>query len=128
MFTRAAQQIVTLAPKSALAVALGYALGQRTPLMRCVTTPGAMLDNNGAENAIRPLKLGAKNWLFVGHPQAGPRLAHLFTLVENARQARVDIETYLIDLVSRLPASSIRRLSDWLPRAWQQARALGITP
>jgi transposase len=127
LFTRAAQQHVALPPKSALAVALRYVLGQRAPLTRCVTTPGAVLDNNGAENAIRPLKLGAKNWLFIGHPDAGPRLAHLFTLVENARQARVDIETYLIDLVSRLPTTSMLRLSDWLPRAWQQARTLGIT-
>lgn len=52
-------------------MALGYLLGQREPLMRCVTTPGAYLDNNGAENAIRPLKLGSKNWLFIGSPEAG---------------------------------------------------------
>ena len=93
-----------------------------------MTTPGAYLDNNGAENAIRPLKLGAKNWLFIGHPTAGPRLANLFTLVENCRQAGIDIEAYLIDLVTRLPAHSIRRLGDWLPRTWQRARADGITP
>lgn len=126
LFRAAAQHVVALPPKSALAVALGYLLGQRAPLKRCVTTTGAVLDNNWAENAIRPLKLGAKNWLFIGHPDAGPRLAHLFTLVENARQAKVDIEAYLIALVSRLPASSIRRLGDWLPRTWQQAYAVGI--
>lgn len=128
LFTQAAQQLVTLPPKSALATALGHLLNQRAPLRRCVTTAGAVLDNNGAENALRPLKLGAKTWLFIGHPIAGPRLAHHFTLVENARQARVDIEAFLIDLVSRLPASSIKRFSDWLPRAWHQARQLGITP
>jgi transposase len=64
----------------------------------------------------------------VGHPNAGPRLAHLFTLVENCRQAGLDAEAYLIDLLTRLPASSIRRLDDWLPRAWQRARAVGIAP
>lgn len=126
VFTRAMTEILALPPKSALAVALGYLLGQRPSLMRCVTTPGAYLDNNGAENAIRPLKLGAKNWLFIGHPDAGPRLANLFTLVENCRQAGVDIEAYLIDLLTRLPAHSIKRLGDWLPRAWQRARADGI--
>ncbi len=124
---RAATDVLVLPPKSALGVALGYLMGQRDSLARCVTTPDAYLDNNGAENAIRPLKLGAKNWLFVGHPEAGPRLAHLFTLVENGRQAGIDIEAYLIDLLTRLPAHSIQRLDDWLPRAWQRARADGIT-
>jgi len=128
LFAQAIQDGLMAPPKSALGIALGYLLGQRASLERCVTTPGAYLDNNGAENAIRPLKLGAKNWLFIGHPTAGPRLANLFTLVENCRQAGIDIEAYLIDLVTRLPAHSIRRLGDWLPRTWQRARADGITP
>jgi transposase len=128
LFARAAHDVLGLPPKSALGVALGYLLGQRAPLTRCVTTPEAYLDNNGAENAIRPLKLGAKNWLFIGHPSAGPRLANLFTLVENARQAGVDIEAYLLALLTRLPNHSVRRLGDWLPQAWQRARADGITP
>jgi transposase len=128
LFARAATDVLVLPPRSALGIALGYVMGQRESLARCVTTPDAYLDNNGAENAIRPLKLGAKNWLFVGHPDAGPRLANLFTLVENCRQAGIDIETYLIDLLTRLPAHSIRRLDDWLPRAWQRARADGILP
>lgn len=130
-FARAAADGLTLPPKSALGQAVGYLLAQRGPLTRCVTTPGARLDNNAVENAIRPVKLGAKNWLFVGHPEAGPRLANLFTLVENARQAGVDIEAYLTALLTGLPDHSVRRLGDWLPRAWQQrqqtARALGLT-
>jgi transposase len=127
LFARAATEGITVPPKSALGIALGYLQRQRAALERCVTTPGAALDNNAAENAIRPLKLGAKNWLFIGHPEAGPRLANLFTLVENCRQAGLDAEAYLLDLVTRLPAHSIRRLDDWLPRAWKQRRAAGIT-
>jgi hypothetical protein len=127
LFTQAITDGLVLPPRSALGIAVGYLLGQRASLERCVTTPGGYLDNNGAENAIRPLKLGAKNWLFVGHPGAGPRLANLFTLVENSRQAGVDIEQYLIDLVTHLPAHSILRLGDWLQRSWRRARAHGIT-
>jgi hypothetical protein len=127
LFARAATEVVALPPKTALGIALGYLLGQRASLERCVTTPGAALDNNAAENAIRPLKLGAKNWLFVGHPDAGPRLANLFTLVENCRQAGLDAEVYLIDLLTRLPGHSIQRLDEWLPRAWKRRRAAGIT-
>ena len=126
LFARAVADGLVLPPKSALGAALGYLLAQRGPLTRCVTTPDARLDNNAVENAIRPLKVGAKNWLFLGHPDAGPRLANLFTLVENARQAGIDIEAYLTDLLTRLPAHSVRRLGDWLPRSWQQARRLGL--
>jgi transposase len=127
LFTQALADGLVVPPKSALGIAIGYLLNQRASLERCVTTPLAYLDNNGAENAIRPLKLGAKNWLFIGHPGAGSRLANLFTLVENCRQAGIDIEAYLIDLVTHLPAHSMRRLDDWLPRSWRRARAHGIT-
>ncbi len=123
LFTRAATELVRLPPKTALAVAFGYLLGQRASLMRCVTTPGAVLDHNSAENAIRPLKLGARNWLFIGHPDAGPRLASLFTVIENARQAKLDIEAYLTDLLTRFTGA---HPAAWLPRAWQRARSDGI--
>jgi hypothetical protein len=66
LFAQAIADGLRVPPKSALGTALGYLLGQRDSLARCVLTPGAYLDNNGAENAIRPLKLGAKNWLFIG--------------------------------------------------------------
>lgn len=126
LFTRAAADGLTLPPKTALGQAVGYLLAQRAPLTRCVSTPGARLDNNAVENAIRPVKLGAKNWLFVGHPEAGPRLANLFTLVENARQAGVDIEAYLTALLTHLPAHSVRRLDEWLPRAWHAREQVPI--
>jgi hypothetical protein len=58
LFTRAAMELVTLPPKTPLATALGYLLGQRAALTRCVTTPHSSLDNNPVENAIRPLKAG----------------------------------------------------------------------
>jgi len=127
LFRRATTEIVTLPPKTPLATALGYLLGQRAALTRCVTTPHSSLDNNPVENAIRPLKLGARNWLFIGHPDAGPRLANLFTLIENCRQASVEPETYLIDLVTALAAGSVDGIAAWLPRAWKRRRADGVT-
>ena len=81
---------------------------------------GEHLDNNAVEHAIRPVKLSAKSWLSVGHPGAGPGLANLFTLVDNVRQAGVDVERYLACLLTDLPSRSVRRLGEWLPTAWQQ--------
>lgn len=122
----AADQLAT-PPKSLCGVALHYFLAQQEPLRRCLTEAKAGLSNNPVENSIRPLKLGAKNWLQIGHPKAGSRLANLFTVVENCRQARIDPETYLIDVIARLPAYPAAQIADWLPRTWAQARPAATT-
>ena len=72
--------------------------------------PRSHSDNNLAENALSPLKIGAKNWLFIGHPDVGPRAAIMFTLVENCRQAKINPEAYFADVLActdDLPASAI---------------------
>ena len=123
LFTQALQDGLTLPPKSALGQALAYLLNQREALTRCLTTPGApALHNNDAENAIRPTKVGERNWLFIGHPDAGPRYAHLATLLENCRQAGVDPEAYLCDVLPRLPNHLSSRLGELLPQAWKAAQ------
>ena len=109
-------------PKTRLGQALGYLLGQKPSLLRCLSEPRARIENNLVEQAIRPLKLGAKNWLQIGHPKAGPRLANLFTVVENCRLAGVDPEAYLVDLIARLPDHPMKRIAELLPRAWKNAR------
>jgi len=114
-------------PKTRLGQALGYLLNQRDSLLRCFTEKSAIIDNNAAERTIRPLKLGAKNWLFVGHPDAGPRLANLFTLVENCRLAGVDPEAYLVDIITRLPDHPMKRIGELLPAAWQKTRLASAT-
>jgi transposase len=92
-------------------------------LLRRLTDARACLENNAVERAIRRLKLGAKNWMFIGHPDAGPRLANLLTLVENCRLAGVDPKAYLIDVIARLPDHPMKRIDELLPTAWQKARS-----
>lgn len=101
---------------------LNYLIQQQEYLRRAITTPGAELTNNAAERNLRPIKTGQRNWLWVGHPSAGPRLANLFTLVENCRQAGVDVEAYITDLVTRLPSHPAKRIAELLPAEWKRAR------
>ena len=110
-------------PKTRLGQALGYLLRQKPSLRRCLSETAARIENNLVEQAIRPLKLGAKNWLQIGHPNAGPRLARLFTLVENCRLAGVDPEAYLIAIIARLPDHPMKRIAELLPHAWKHARS-----
>jgi hypothetical protein len=95
LFADALAAMARAPSKTRLGQALGYMLGQKSSLLRCLSEPRARIENNLVEQAIRPLKLGAKNWLQIGHPKAGPRLANLFTLVENCRLVGVDPEAYL---------------------------------
>lgn len=78
------------------------------------------LDTNAVENAIRPSKLGAKNWLFVGHPDAGDRAAVLYSLIVSCQRHGHDPHAYLRDVLTRLPAiTTADDLCPLLPSHWQ---------
>jgi transposase len=122
LFADALAAVAAAPPKTRLGQALGYLLGQKPSLLRCLSEPRARIENNLVEQAIRPLKIGAKNWLQIGHPNAGSRLANLFTLVENCRLAGVDPEAYLVDIIARLPDHPMKLIAELLPKAWKTAR------
>jgi hypothetical protein len=109
-------------PKGPLGKGLRYVLAQEERLRRCLTLPGAQLSTNKVERAIRPLKLGCRNWMKIGHPNAGPRFANIATLVENCRQEGVDVEEYLTDILTRLPSYPRDRVAELLPGPWKRAR------
>ena len=79
---------------------------------------GIGVDNNPAENAIRPLALGRKNWLFVGSQQAGERAAVLMSLIESAKLNGHDAWAYLKDILTKLPTWPNSRLAELLPHRW----------
>jgi transposase len=117
--------IQTLDSNSKSYEAVQYALNHWVKLCRYVYYPDATIDNNAAERAVRPSKLGMKNWLFVGHPQAGQRTAIIYTIVQNCKNYGVDPQAYLIDVLERLPHMSndpeqIRQLQ---PKHWIKNRA-----
>jgi transposase IS66-like protein/transposase IS66 family protein len=83
------------------------------------TVPCQGTHNNAAENAIRPLCLGRKNWLFVGSTQAGERAAVLLSLIESAKLGGHDPWVYLKDVFERLPTMKDRDLAHLLPHNWR---------
>jgi len=122
MVAMAEGEIKEKPPGTPLWQCLHYLTEQQDYLRRAIATPGAELTNNKAERNLRPLKTGQKNWLWLGHPSAGPRLANLFTLVENCRQLGVNVEAYITDLVTRLPGHPAKKIAELLPTAWKRAR------
>jgi hypothetical protein len=79
------------------------------------------IDNNLVENAIRPSALGKKNWMFIGHPEAGERSAVIYTLLGSCRRHRINSFNYLKDLFVRLPAAKITQIREFTPTAWAKA-------
>lgn len=122
LFSMANLQSASVLPKSPLGKALSYIIKQREPLSRCITTPGVRIDNNPVENTIRPIKLGLKNWLFIGHPDAGERMANLYTVLENCRQAEIDPEDYLVDIIASLQNHKSSQLHQLMPKNWKATR------
>ena len=80
-------------------------------------------DNNAAENSVRPLATGRKNWLFVRSHQAGERAAVVMSLIESAKLNGHDPWAYLKDVLERLPALRQRDLAHLLPHNWRPASA-----
>ena len=74
------------------------------------------------ENAIRPTKIGAKNWLFIGRDEAGQSSAVLYTILVNCRRLGIDPREYLVDVLTRLPAMQASEAAELTPAAWQAAR------
>jgi transposase len=81
------------------------------------------IDNNLIENAIRPSAIGKKNWLFIGHPEAGDRSAVIYTLLGSCRRHGINPYDYLKDLFTRLPAAKITEIGQFTPRAWAREKA-----
>jgi hypothetical protein len=84
------------------------------------------IDNNLTEQSIRPCKLGAKNWLFIGHPDAGHRSAIIYTILESCRRHGVEPMAYLTDVLRRLPSMTNHDLerAPLTPAEWKKARAI----
>ena len=91
-------------PQSGLGQACAYLLGHWAPLTAHLQHSQTHLDNNLVENAIRQSAIGKKNWLFIGHPDAGQRSAIIYSLVVSCQRHGKDPLAYLRDVLTRLPA------------------------
>jgi len=88
-------------PQSGMGQAINYALGQWSGLDAYLLDGRVELDNNLIENAIRPTKLGQKNWLFLGSERGGEMAAVAFTVIENCKRYGLDLRD---DLASTMKA------------------------
>ena len=101
-----------------LAKACNYTLTLWTRLSRFLEHPELELSNNLAENAMRPLALGRRNWIHIGSEQAGPRVAAIISVVETCRRLKIPIRDYLASVLPGLANFPINRIAELTPAAW----------
>jgi hypothetical protein len=105
-------------PKGALAKACDYALTLWSRLTRFLEYPELELSNNQAENAMRPVALGRKNWVHLGSKEAGPRVAAIVSIVETCRRLKISVRDYLGSVLPGLSDFPVNRIAELTPAAW----------
>jgi transposase len=90
-------------PHGAIGEAITYTLNQWPKFLVCLEQGVLEIDNNLVENMIRPTKLGMKNWMFFGNLESGTNNAMFYTLLANCRAYGLEPETYLTEVIKRLP-------------------------
>ena len=91
----------------------------REPYWRLVLS----IDNNIAEQHMKTVATGRKNWLFTGSEAGGKTMAVLFSLVSSCQRHGHDPYVYLRDVLSRLPDHPKEKLGDFLPDRWTPLKA-----
>jgi hypothetical protein len=105
-------------PSSALGRAANYTLTLWGNLIQFLEHPQLELSNNLAENSMRPLSLGRKNWIHIGSEQAGPKVAAILSVVESCRRMKLPVRDYLAAILPGLADTSIQRAAEFTPAAW----------
>jgi hypothetical protein len=100
-----------------LARAIDYSLKRWPALQRNLADGALPIDNNPVENAMRPIALGRRNWLFTGSERAGQRAAAIQSLLATAKLNGLEPHAWLKDTLEKLPTWPYSRLDELLPLA-----------
>ena len=110
--------VTKLSAKSELAEAFRYTIKRREDLSRLLTDARLEIDNNVAENAMRCIALGRKNYLFAGSDSGGERAAAMYTIMQTAKLNDLNPDNYLRDTLTKIAEGhSISRIDELMP--WQ---------
>ncbi len=113
----------TLLPKSKLGQAVDYTLGQWIRLKQFLKHPEIELSNNLAENSMRPIAVGRKNWIHVGSVEAGPKVAAILSVVETCKRLEIPVREYLADVLPGMADRKVAEVAALTPMAWKSRRS-----
>ena len=114
-------------PKNSFGKAVRYCGNHWEALTTFLTRGNVEMDNNAIENAIRSLAIGRKNWMHIGHIDAGDTAAVFYTIMGSSQRLGLNTQEYLTDVFRRLPTQPPERMHELTPRGWRNAQAQGDT-
>jgi transposase len=114
------ENILKVLPKSSIGKAISYTLNLWTKLMGYLEDGKYEIDNNLIENAIRPLALGRKNYLFAGSHNAAQGAAMMYSFFATCKINKIDPLAWLTDVLERIPEHKANKLYELLPQNWKK--------
>jgi|SRR6266545_154650 len=105
-------------PKSPIGKAIAYCLPRWEKLSIYTTDAILQIDNNPVENAIRPVALGRKNYLFAGSHEAAQRAAMIYSLFATCRTHNINPYEWLKDVLERMHLYTTSNIAELLPQNW----------
>jgi transposase len=106
-------------PQSAIGKAIHYCLQRWDKLSLYVTDGKLEIDNNLVENAIRPVAIGRKNYLFAGSHRAAQNTAMLYSFLGTCKINNINPQEWLEDVLDRIPQQKVNKLDELLPHKWK---------
>ena len=114
---------VKYSPNSLIGKAITYAYTRWYNMMRYLDDGRIRIDNNLAENAIRPITLERKNYLFCGDHEAAVSMSVVCSLLATCKALEVNPREYLNDVIARMPymqKATYDELLQLLPHKWKK--------
>jgi transposase len=115
------EQAMNVSSKTDIGAAIGYMLNQWPKLINYLLDGRLEIDNNLIENAVRPVALGRKNWLFAGSHDAARQSALIYSLVGTAKMHGIEPWAYLKDVLTRIHDHPVKDIKQLLPHNWKLA-------
>jgi len=103
-------------PKSPMGQATGYCIPRWDNLIAYLHDGSLEIDNNLAENAIRPIALGRKNYLFAGSQRGAERAAMFYSFFATCKRNNVNPFEWLKHTLEVIPGYKVKKLTDLLPQ------------
>lgn len=110
---------INVLPKSSIGKAIAYTLNIFENLKQYLYNGKFEIDNNNIENAIRPLAIGRKNYLFAGSHQSAKNIAMFYSFFATCKTHNINPHTWLSDILNRIPEHKANKLYELLPQNWK---------
>ncbi len=114
------EEYAKVLPKSPIGQAIAYSLPRWDKLSIYANNAILKIDNNPVENAIRPVAIGRKNYLFAGSHEAAQRAAMVYSLFATCRLHNINPFNWLKDVLERMHLYNTKNIIELLPQNWKK--------